>query len=87
MEMMDNGEVDDKIIAVASHDISLQHLRDISDLPPHTLQEFQNFFEDYKKLENKPVQILGFKPKEAAYRCITESMQRYQSEIKPNLKR
>lgn len=83
--MRDSGEVDDKIIAVASHDISLQHIRDISDLPAHTLQEFQNFFEDYKKLENKTVEILGFQPKEAACLCITESLERYRTEILPTL--
>lgn len=85
MEMRDNGDVDDKIIAVASHDISLKHIQEITDLPEYTLLEFQNFFEDYKKLEKKPVEVLGFKNKEVAYQCITESIVRYEKEIKPTL--
>ncbi|QJD96051.1 inorganic diphosphatase [Mucilaginibacter robiniae] len=85
MEMRDSGDTDDKIIAVASHDISLTHVNDIADLPEHTLQEFRNFFEDYKKLENKPVEVLGFQPKEAAYSSITESLERYRKEILPTL--
>ncbi len=82
MQMEDNGDPDDKIIAVAEKDVSLEHIKDIGQLPPHTLNEFRNFFEDYKKLENKTVKVLGFKDKKAAMHCILESMQRYQQEIK-----
>lgn len=85
MHMEDNGDTDDKIIAVAANDISLDYIHDIGDLPPHTVNELQNFFEDYKKLENKTVHVLGFKGKEVAYQCITESIERYNTEIKPKL--
>lgn len=85
MQMRDSGDMDDKVIAVASHDISLKHIQNIIDLPEHTLQEFQNFFEDYKKLEKKTVEVLGFQPKEVAYQCITDSLKQYQTEIKPNI--
>ena len=48
-------------------------------------QSTWNFFEDYKKLEKKPVEVLGFKNKKVAYHCITESIVRYEKEIKPTL--
>ena len=82
MHMRDNGEADDKIIAVAAKDISLEHIMDIEDLPPHTLHELKNFFEDYKKLEDKQVEVMDFKGKAEACQCIDESMKRYQQEIK-----
>ncbi|WZN44285.1 inorganic diphosphatase [Chitinophaga caseinilytica] len=33
MQMIDGGEADDKIIAVAAHDMSVAHINDISELP------------------------------------------------------
>lgn len=85
MHMEDDGDPDDKIIAVAANDISLDYIHDIDDLPPHTVNELQNFFEDYKKVENKTVDVLGFTGKENAYEIICASLQRYNDEIKPNL--
>ncbi|UMQ43157.1 inorganic diphosphatase [Chryseobacterium sp. Y16C] len=86
MEMIDGGVQDNKIIAVASHDISLKHIANIEDLPPHTLHEIKNFFEDYKKLENKKVEVLGFSNRESAYNCINDSLISYTTEIVPQLK-
>ena len=57
MQMLDNGEKDDKIIAVAENDMSVNHIRDIDELPKHFFRELKNFFEDYKKLENKTVEV------------------------------
>jgi inorganic pyrophosphatase len=86
MHMEDNGDPDDKIVAVAANDISLDYINDIGDLPPHTGHELKNFFEDYKKLENKKVDVLGFKGKETAFEIVDKSIERYHNEIKPTLK-
>lgn len=83
LHMEDGGDPDDKIVAVAARDASLEGVTDIGHLPPHTLHELQNFFEDYKKLENKPVRVLGFEGKEVAWQCIRESLARYDQQIKP----
>ncbi|MBD2713811.1 inorganic diphosphatase [Microvirga sp. STR05] len=77
MQMIDGDEEDDKIIAVAAHDISVNHFNDIADLPPHTLNEMQRFFEDYKALEHKHVTVERFMGREEAYRIIEDSITLY----------
>jgi len=77
MQMIDNNEEDDKIIAVAAHDMSVNHINDISELPPHTLLEMRRFFEDYKKLENKEVIVENFLGREAAYEIVQRSIELY----------
>lgn len=81
MRMIDNGEMDDKIIAVAENDMSVSHIEDITELPPHFFKELKNFFEDYKKLENKTVKIEEFQNAEVAKNIVKQSMADYQAYI------
>lgn len=81
MHMLDNGEDDAKIIAVAKSDMAVNHIEDISQLPVHFSRELQIFFEDYKKLENKTVVVNEFQNREEARRIVVESMERYQKEF------
>lgn len=50
MTMLDQGQADDKIIAVANKDPSVNEINDINEMPKHLLNEVTQFFEDYKKL-------------------------------------
>ncbi len=77
MRMLDNGEADDKIIAVAAGDPSVSHYNDISELPQHFKTEMMNFFQDYKKLEHKTVVVEEFFGKEVALRILNESFKLY----------
>lgn len=77
MEMIDSTEKDEKIIAVARNDMSVNYINELSELPPHTLVELKRFFEDYKKLEHKDVIVERFRDKEVAYAIINESINRY----------
>jgi inorganic pyrophosphatase len=79
MRMTDQGDSDDKIIAVAQNDVSVNYINDIDDLPPHTIIEMQRFFEDYKKLENKNVVIEKFMNKAAALEIVKESIELYRA--------
>lgn len=89
MEMIDANEKDAKIIAIARNDMSVNHINDLSQLPPHTLVELKRFFEDYKKLEHKEVTVEQFLDKAAACNIISESITRYQQnkEMLINVKR
>ncbi|CAN4080090.1 unnamed protein product [Withania somnifera] len=86
MPMIDQGEEDDKIIAVCADDPEFRHYTDIKELPPHRLAEIRRFFEDYKKNENKSVAVEDFLPAEAAVDAIKYSMDLYASYIVESLR-
>ncbi|MBS1753500.1 MAG: inorganic diphosphatase [Ferruginibacter sp.] len=77
MQMIDNGERDDKIIAVASKDPAVNFYTDVASLPKHFIAVLRNYFEQYKVLENKKVEIDEFQDKEAAYKVIEEAISYY----------
>ena len=82
MQMIDQGQVDDKIIAVAAKDPSVNHIKKIEDIPPHFIAELRNFFEQYKVLENKKVEIEDFQDKATAIKIINEAIAFYRSSFK-----
>ena len=82
MRMLDGGELDDKIIAVAENDMSVNHINDIAELPNHFFNELKNFFEDYKKLEEKTVEVEDFQNAALAKQIIQKSIEDYQTLIK-----
>lgn len=82
MQMMDQGQQDDKIIAVAAKDPSVNHIVKMEELPHHFLLELRNFFEQYKVLENKKVEIDNFQDKTMACRIIEEAINLYKETFK-----
>ncbi len=80
MKMVDQGEADDKIIAVHYDDPEYADYRDMSDLPKHRLVEVKRFFEDYKALENKLVKVNDFLPHTEALKIIDDAVRFYQKE-------
>lgn len=86
MRMLDGGEHDDKIIAVAENDMSVNHYNDISELPKHFINELRSFFEDYKKLENKQVKVKEFQNAEIAKKIVEQSIYDYKELVIKNLK-
>ncbi len=77
MQMIDNGDADDKIIAVAAHDPSVNHYNNIEELPRHFFDELRHFFEEYKRLENKTVKVEEFGDKSTALKIVGDSIKYY----------
>jgi inorganic pyrophosphatase len=82
MRMLDGGEMDDKIIAVADNDMSVNHINSIDELPRHFFRELKNFFEDYKKLEHKEVVVEDFQNKETAIEIVKQSIIDYNNKFR-----
>jgi len=80
MGMIDGGDADDKIIAVAANDPSVNHYNNIEELPPHFLNEMRHFFEEYKTLENKTVTVEEFGDKTTALKIIEDAIKAYKEE-------
>jgi len=82
MRMNDHGFADDKIIAVAAGDPSVNHFNDISELPLHFINQLKNFFEDYKKLENKTSVVEDFLDRKLAMEILKESFITYKKKFR-----
>ncbi|MCK5059546.1 MAG: inorganic diphosphatase [Candidatus Pacebacteria bacterium] len=82
MNMTDDGEADDKIIAVPIDDPRWEKVKELSDINPHTLKELEHFYSTYKKLQDKEVSVIGFKNKEDAERAFEEGKELYNKKFK-----
>ena len=77
MRMIDDGKMDDKIIAIPFSDPSYLGIGSIDELPPHIFDEIMHFFTVYKQLENKKTAVKTlFGPEEAAT-IIQEALDGY----------
>ncbi|MBQ9267682.1 MAG: inorganic diphosphatase [Clostridia bacterium] len=81
LEMLDNNESDEKIIAVPVNDPSYCNYHDIAELPEHILDEIKHFFEVYKTLEDKHTAIQRLGNREVAVESITKAIQMYQEKF------
>jgi inorganic pyrophosphatase len=77
MRMTDGGEQDDKLVAVQVSNPHFSHKKKLSDLAPHLLDEIVHFFEEYKKLENKQVEVNGYESLKEAEAFIKLTHQAY----------
>ncbi|MFB5676407.1 inorganic diphosphatase [Paenibacillus terreus] len=81
MKMIDDGEQDDKVIAVPVSDVdpTYDNVQDISDLPKIQAEQIEMFFKVYKLLPSnrKVVETSGFADKATAEVEINQALQRY----------
>jgi inorganic pyrophosphatase len=78
LDMVDNGEPDQKIIGVMHYDPRFSHINEIDDIQEHTKREIIHFFQTYKDLQqNKVVEVHDFHGKKEALELIQECMDRY----------
>ncbi|MFZ2154438.1 MAG: inorganic diphosphatase [Candidatus Moraniibacteriota bacterium] len=81
MKMIDGGESDDKIISVPKDDPRWDKVKDIKDVNEHTLKEIRHFFETYKAIENKKVEVGGFGGREKAEQAIKKAIKLYNNKF------
>lgn len=77
VKMVDNNEVDEKIISVPFRDPVYSGYRDISTLPQHIIQEISHFFEVYKALEHSDTSVKMNMDRDQALRIIEQSLKTY----------
>lgn len=87
MRMLDQGEADDKLIAVCAHDKSVSHINDIAEMPDHFMLEIRHFFEEYKRLEKKVVKIEDFQGARLAKKIFQHAVNDYKEKILPGLEK
>lgn len=82
MIMDDNGEKDEKIIAIPEADPNYNTYKSIHDLPEHIFEEMKHFFMVYKQLEHgKPTVVDKTADRDEALRIITKCLDLYKKNL------
>ena len=81
LHMIDGGQQDDKIIAVATHDHTVNTITSLEELPTDLLETIKQFFQNYKILEQKNVVIEKFFNKAEAQQLVLDAIELYKKEF------
>jgi inorganic pyrophosphatase len=77
LKMIDQGEGDEKILAVVESDPLYKEVNNIDQVFDHTLRGIEHFFAVYKALEKKKTELAGWGNAEAARKIIEEGQKRF----------
>lgn len=77
IKMIDNDDVDEKIIAVPINDPSYNCYQNLNELPTHIFDEISHFFTVYKQLEGKPTFVSEIAGPEVAKEIIQQAIEEY----------
>ncbi|MBV8728425.1 MAG: inorganic diphosphatase [Acidobacteriia bacterium] len=80
LEMFDQGQPDQKILAVPDRNPRFDQIHSTAELFPHTLREIEHFFAIYKELEGKNTEMRGWRSNTEARRLIESTRARYLTE-------
>jgi inorganic pyrophosphatase len=80
LEMRDEKGGDDKVLCVAVGDPNQVHVERLDQVRPHRLREIEHFFETYKLLEDKAVEVIGWRDAERAREILTADRERWELE-------
>ncbi|MFB5661628.1 inorganic diphosphatase [Alteribacillus sp. HJP-4] len=80
LNMIDDGEEDQKLLAVPVEDPRFKDVHSIDDVPSHKLEEIAHFFETYKDLQKKKTEIGAWEGAEAAAALVEECVNRYKDQ-------
>ncbi len=70
LEMHDEKGFDFKVLCVAIGDAHQQHIEGLDQVRPHRLVEIEHFFQTYKALEDKTVEVLGWRDRDRALEVL-----------------
>lgn len=77
VRMIDNEEIDEKILAIPFKDPTYNGFRDISTIPQHLLSEISHFFEVYKTLEHSVTSVKEIVGRDEAIKVLEKSINMY----------
>ena len=77
VRMIDEGFIDNKVIAIPFREPSLNTYTDISELPPHVINEIGHFFTVYKALEEKQTAVIEIVGRGEALKTIADNRAEY----------
>ncbi|HII70919.1 inorganic diphosphatase [Methanopyrus kandleri] len=80
MKMLDDSDQDDKVLAVPTEDPRFKDVKDLDDVPKHLLDEIAHMFSEYKRLEGKETEVLGWEGADAAKEAIVHAIELYEEE-------
>jgi inorganic pyrophosphatase len=80
MTMIDTGKKDHKVVAVATEDPEFNGYREAAEMPSHRLTMLRRFFQDYKQLEGKSVEVDEIRSSVEAFPVIEDALQRYRAQ-------
>lgn len=81
IKMIDNGSLDEKIIAIPFSDPTYNSYYDVHELPKHVFDEMMHFFEVYKALEHKQTTVKEICHRDEAVDIINKCLENYRKEF------
>jgi len=82
LRMRDSNQMDNKIVCVAKNDPRYANFKDVSDIERHHLKEIAHFFQVYKDLEGKKVEIVGWRDAASAKTIVLKAVNLYKKTFK-----
>ena len=79
LTVIDNGEHDEKVIAVVDKDPRFENINKLADLTEHQKAEIKDFFQNYKTLQKVKVEIKNFHEKEEALKLIEKCKENFKN--------
>jgi inorganic pyrophosphatase len=80
LAMRDEKGEDFKVLCVAIGDPLYHHVHELDDVSPHRLREIEHFFETYKLLEDKRVEVFGWRSRGEALKLLRADRGRWDEE-------
>lgn len=82
LPMIDNQDRDDKLLAVNAGDPRLEFIQELKDVSRAKLAEISHFFQHYKDLDGKIVELKDFLGKKSAQSVLKRCQNLYQKRAK-----